>query len=66
MITWLNSGLVHGYTIPMLMKLVMDGSLPANQLISHKLPISQVEHAYDLFENAAQHDTLKVILYNDL
>ena len=50
----------------MLMKLVMDGSLPANQLISHKLPISQVEHAYDLFENAAQHDTLKVILYNDL
>ena len=59
-------GLVHGYSTPTLMKMVMEGSLPASQLISHRLPMSQVEHAYDLFENAASHNTLKVILENDL
>ena len=48
------------------MQMVMDGSLPAADLISHRLPMSQVEHAYDLFENAAKHNTLKVILENDL
>lgn len=61
-----SAGLVHGYSTQTLMKMVMDGSLPASKLISHRLPMSQVEHAYDLFENAAQHNTLKVILENDL
>lgn len=61
-----SAGLVHGYSIPTLMQMVMDGSLPAADLISHRLPMSQVEHAYDLFENAAKHNTLKVILENDL
>ncbi|XP_063690950.1 uncharacterized protein LOC134823418 [Bolinopsis microptera] len=61
-----SAGLVHGYTIPSLVHKVLNEEIPAHKLISHKVPMSQISQAYDLFSNAARHKTLKVLLENDL
>ena len=45
---------------------VLNKEIPAHKLISHKVPMSQTSQAYDLFSNAARHQTLKVLLENDL
>uniref|UniRef100_A0A7S1A7Z7 Enoyl reductase (ER) domain-containing protein n=1 Tax=Noctiluca scintillans TaxID=2966 RepID=A0A7S1A7Z7_NOCSC len=57
----LTAGMVHGYSIPALMKQVEIGNLPAEKLISHHWDLSQVEEAYDMF-SARKDGALKMLL----
>lgn len=59
----LTAGMVHGYSIPALMKQVEIGNLPAEKLISHHWDLSQVEEAYDMF-SARKDGALKMLLTN--
>jgi alcohol dehydrogenase len=62
----LTAGLVHTTSIPMLMKAVQSGRIEPRQLISHHLGLSEMLHAYDVFETAAKYQALKVMMTNDI
>ena len=50
----------------MLMEGVLKGNINAQRLISHKLYMSEVEQAYDMFKNAGQFSAMKILIENDL
>lgn len=58
----ISTGLVNTNTLSMLLKLVAEGKLPADQFISHRYPLQDIMTAYDTFSRAAETDALKVIL----
>ncbi|MCC3274082.1 zinc-dependent alcohol dehydrogenase family protein [Arthrobacter zhangbolii] len=58
----ISMGLVNTNTLPMLLKLVAEGKLPAEEFISHRYPLHDIMQAYDTFSRAAETDALKVIL----
>lgn len=58
----ISMGLVNTNTLPMLLKLVAEGKLPAEEFISHRYPLNEIMQAYDTFSRAAETDALKVIL----
>ncbi|UPO77474.1 zinc-dependent alcohol dehydrogenase family protein [Arthrobacter sp. Helios] len=58
----ISTGLVNTNTLSMLLKLVAEGKLPADQFISHRYPLQDIITAYDTFSRAAETDALKVIL----
>ena len=62
----MTAGLVHTHTIPMLLATVKGNKLNPRQLISHHLGLSEMNHAYDVFTNAANHQALKVLITNDI
>ena len=62
----MTAGLVHTSTIPMLMAGVQSGRIQPRKLISHYLGLSEMQHAYDVFGTAAQHQALKVMITNDI
>jgi alcohol dehydrogenase len=49
----------------MLLKTVTSKKLDPAKLITHRFALKDVEHAYDVFQNAATEKTLKVILINE-
>ena len=57
--------MVHGYTTRMLLDQVIAGDIDASKLISHKMKLSEVTEAYNMFSNAADYNTLKILLVND-
>jgi alcohol dehydrogenase len=61
----MTAGLVHTFSIPALMKRVLDGEIDPKKLISHHFKLSEIEKAYDVFHHAAAHKTLKVLIEND-
>ena len=61
----LSAGLVHGFTIADLMDDVAMGSIESDQLISHKMGMSQMQDAYHVFSNASKTGSLKVLISND-
>ena len=61
-----TAGMMHGFTIPSLMSAVLDGKLNAHRLISHRVKLSEVAHAYEMFSNAGKYEALKILLVNDL
>ncbi|MDK1328380.1 zinc-dependent alcohol dehydrogenase family protein [Arthrobacter sp. zg-Y1143] len=58
----ISMGLVNTNTLPMLLKLVAEGKLPAEEFISHRYPLHDIMQAYDTFSRAAETGALKVIL----
>jgi alcohol dehydrogenase len=60
-----TAGMVHGYTTDMLIDKILNGEIPAEKLLSHRMRLSETVKAYDMFINAADHNTLKVLLVND-
>ena len=62
----ITTRLVDGGSTPMLLWMVAAGRIAPKALISHQLPMSQMLHAYDLFEHAARHGALKVVLSADV
>ena len=58
----ISMGLVNTNTLPMLLKLVAEGKLPAEEFISHRYPLGDIIQAYDTFSRAAETNALKVIL----
>jgi len=51
---------VHSYVDPIL-KMIMDQKLDPTDIITHKLPLIQGEHAYKIFDNKLD-NCIKVIL----
>jgi alcohol dehydrogenase len=58
----IRTRLVDTVTTPQLLKTVAAGRLHPRQLITHRLPLTEIMRAYDVFANAAHEKALKVIL----
>jgi alcohol dehydrogenase len=59
----ISTGLVNTNTLGMLLKLVAEHSLPAEQFVTHEFSFGEIMEAYEVFGNAAQHDALKVLIH---
>ncbi|MGH9019570.1 MAG: zinc-dependent alcohol dehydrogenase family protein [Acidimicrobiales bacterium] len=59
----ISMGLVNTNTLGMLLKLVAQHKLPADQFVTHEFTFDQVLDAYDVFANAAKYDALKVLIH---
>lgn len=55
-----GQAVVHKH-IDKLLQYVNDGSIVLDDIITHRLPLSQVAHAYDIFKNKKE-DCVKVVL----
>ena len=60
----ITTRLVDTAAIPMLLKIVAAGKLPAAKLVTHRFALGDIMNAYDTFGNAAHERALKVILNN--
>jgi alcohol dehydrogenase len=60
----ITMGLVNTNTLGMLMKLVAEHVLPVGGFVTHTFGFDQVLEAYDVFEHAAEHQALKVLIHN--
>jgi len=60
----LTAGMVHGWSVPHLMRKVEQGTLRADLLITHQWKLSQIEKAYNLFSERTD-GVLKILLTND-
>jgi alcohol dehydrogenase len=58
----LRMGVVNTNTVPALLKMIEAGKLDPTGLVSHRLPLDQIVHAYDLFQNAAREQAIKIVL----
>ena len=58
----IRMGVVNTTTIPLLLKTILGGKLDPGQLITHRLPFTDVLHAYDLFAHAGQERAVKIVL----
>ena len=59
----ISMGLVNTNTLGMLLKLVAEHKLPAEEFVTHEFAFDQVLEAYDVFGNAGEYDTLKVLIH---
>ena len=59
----ISMGLVNTNTLGMLLKLVAEHRLPAEKFVTHEFSFDQMLEAYDVFEHAAEHDALKVLIH---
>jgi len=59
----ISTGLVNTNTSGMLLKLVAQHRLPADKFVTHEFTFDQLEEAYEVFGNAAEHDALKVLIH---
>lgn len=60
----ISTGLVNTNTLGMLLKLVAQRALPAQAFVTHEFAFDDVEGAYEVFGNAAEHDALKVLIHD--
>lgn len=58
----MTAGLVHTYSIPLLIRQIRSGRLDPHRLISHRFSLGELESAYHTFNNAAESHALKVII----
>ncbi len=58
----LTMGLVDTVSIPTLLKMVASGKIPAERMGTHTFSFHQMDEAYDVFANAADHLALKVVI----
>jgi alcohol dehydrogenase len=56
-------GLVNTNTTSMLLKLVAQHRLPVDKFVTHEFSFDQIEEAYEVFGNAAEHNALKVLIH---
>ncbi|MGC5629695.1 alcohol dehydrogenase catalytic domain-containing protein [Georgenia sp. Z1344] len=61
-IVTLTTGIPNGLSVPALMRAIEAGTLDATPLITHRMKLDEMEKGYDVFLNAAEHDSLKVVL----
>jgi alcohol dehydrogenase len=57
-----TTGLVNATTVPLLLKLVLEGALPAERFVTHTFAFDDILEAYDVFGDAAHHGALKVLI----
>ncbi|ARJ50802.1 zinc-dependent alcohol dehydrogenase family protein [Staphylococcus lutrae] len=61
----ITTGLVSAYSTPLLLKTVESGKVQPEKLITHRFKLDDMLEAYEVFSNAAQEGTLKVIISNE-
>lgn len=57
-----RTGLVNTDTIPVLMRLLEAGVVEPSVLVSHRFALDDIEHAYDVFSEAAKEKVIKPLL----
>ena len=60
----ITTRLVDTVSTPMLLKLVLSGRLQTKSLVTHRFALSEIMHAYDVFENAGREKALKVAIHD--
>jgi len=58
----ITTGLVSATTTPMLLKLVAQGKLTPEKLVTHRFGFDAIMDAYDTFGRAAETEALKVAI----
>jgi alcohol dehydrogenase len=58
----LTMGLVDTVSIPILLKMVASGRLPAEKMGTHSFGFDEMDEAYDVFGHAADHSALKTVI----
>ena len=58
----LNMGLVDCSSVPNLLNMVVSGRLDAAKMATHRFALEDIMEAYDLFENAADNQAVKVVI----
>ena len=58
----ITTGLVDAYSTPTLLRLIGSGQLDAGRLVTHHFELDEMEHAYEVFGDAANTGALKVVL----
>ncbi|MDF1704893.1 MAG: alcohol dehydrogenase catalytic domain-containing protein [Aeromicrobium sp.] len=58
----LTTGIPSALTVPALMKAIAAGTFDPTALVTHRLPLHEMEKGYDIFRNAAETKALKVVL----
>ena len=61
----ITTGLVDGYSIERLLKMVQSSKLEAKKMATHRFMMDQFMEAYDLFSNAAEHNAVKLVITRD-
>lgn len=61
----ISMGLIDGYSIENLLRMVESGKLNARQMATHYFKMSQFEEAYDFFANAAENHAVKLVITAD-
>lgn len=61
----ITTGLVSTYSTPLLLKTVESGKVKPEQLVTHRFKLDEMMKAYDVFSNASEEGSLKVILENE-
>ncbi|NSL51420.1 zinc-dependent alcohol dehydrogenase family protein [Calidifontibacillus erzurumensis] len=61
----LTTGLVSTNSTPMLLKAVAAKKIEPLQLVTHRFHINDILEAYNVFENAAKEQAIKVIISNE-
>jgi alcohol dehydrogenase len=58
----ITTGLVDAYSTETLLRLIGSGQLDAGRLVTHHFHLDEMEHAYEVFGDAANTGALKVVL----
>jgi alcohol dehydrogenase len=58
----ITTGLVDTYSTPSLLKLVAAHQIEASRFVTHRFALDEIEHAYDVFANAADSGAIKVVM----
>jgi alcohol dehydrogenase len=58
----ITTGLVDTSSTPTLLRLLGGQHLDPGRFITHRFPLDQTEHAYDMFARAAETGALKIVL----
>lgn len=61
-----STGLVSGNTTNELIEALKSKIISPEKLVTHYGKLSEIENAYNLFKNAADHKAIKLIIENDL
>lgn len=59
----ITMGLVNTNTLPMLLKLIQQGQLPADQFVTHEFGFGDILEAYEVFADPGTHDSLKILIH---
>ena len=61
-----TTGLVSTNTTPQLLKALESHKIEPEKLVTHFFKLSEIEKAYEVFAQAAEHQAIKVIIENDI
>lgn len=61
----ITTGLVNTNTTPMLLKVAATNRFDLKKMITHHFPLTELEHAYQVFLNGAEEKALKIIITNE-